>query len=111
MLIKVTREHIEKAAPIVAKINKAIANDPLHEHENTGENCPVAQALKDIFKTSYANVNCGNITVGIFPQDNIIFTVKMPDKCFMWINHYDSNFITDSAEPFEFELDLTGVKL
>lgn len=101
MLVKVTQEHIDKGRQNIASAGNDISF-------MRAQICPVSLALKEVFKVSYAKTGLLDINVGIFPEDNLIFSKETPQIVYEWIREFDSNV---PVQPFEFELSLEGVKL
>lgn len=98
MIVKVTQEHIDKGAENFEN------GDP----NNLGYLCPVALALKDVFKTKHTKVTYSILEIGLFPKDNIIFSRVIPQEVLDWITRFD---LKCDVKPFEFELSLEGVEL
>lgn len=115
MLIKVTREHIARAAPFVAKRLQDLKEpDYLPDGDSIGNRCPVALALKEALQVHYVIAESYKLKIGKFPDDNLFIEVFTPDDAATWINSYDLLEKEEdllAIEPFEFELDLSEVKL
>lgn len=101
MIVKVTQEHIDKGRQNIIDEGSQICF-------TRAQICPVSIALKEIFKVSYAKTGLLEISVGIFPNDNLIFSKETPVEVYDWIRKFDTGL---PVEPFEFELSLEGVKL
>lgn len=95
MIVKVTQEHIDKGRKLI----------PNAKYMCTC--CPVALALKDIFKVEDTWASLSKLRVGQYPK-NLIFEVETPAYVSNWMIAFDSGQL---IEPFEFELSLEGVKL
>ena len=102
MIVKVTQEHIEKAL-VSANLG--------HMKSLT---CPVARALCETFKVKGVSAGYEELTVGVFPEDNIVFNIKTPQEVVNKMIDFDMFCSLEKSvliEPFEFDLPLEGVKL
>jgi hypothetical protein len=94
MLIEVTQEHIDRALQRV----DVDTYDKCYE-------CPVALALKDRFQVKYIFAGYSYLQIGRFPEDNIYYTLAVPQDVSLWESNFDNG---NPVQPFSFELDLGG---